>query len=476
MALSGMGRIDDAMAAYDEAISLAATADDADSILLTRCRMLLDVWRGGEAVGDLERLLEREQAQGDRPGELEARRWLSRAYYVMSLDNQGWAEKALTSYDKTISLARALGNDETLGHALVSTAQFIDYDQRYLDQAEANLREADAIGKRIGDEELQIDVATARLNTVFNDARDAFGEEVLKKLLTRRDPVRLNAHYFRMMWSALAAARLERCVEICDAGTELAYRIGTLPVQYPTIKAMALLELGRFDGALASIGEEIADEEHRFGAALQKLGELQYLLDCAAFSEAFEKTHYLVEESKALSRVWMLNWVANSLANVTPYLDTDDHQRARVLIETTGIPLGRAGQASLALAEGDLDRARGLGSSKRDAGLEIREARRLLAIRERFAQTLVMAGAWDDAGLEIDQAIPACREAKLYQILWRLLALKAMVSRSRKHDDAAEASRAEARALHADIGATIGNPTHRETFLTGPVARQLEVI
>ena len=69
---------------------------------------------------------------------------------------------------------------------------------------------------------MEIDVATARLNTVFNDARDAFGEVVLEKLLARRDPIRLNAHYFRMMWSALAAARLERCVEICDAGTELA--------------------------------------------------------------------------------------------------------------------------------------------------------------------------------------------------------------------------------------------------------------
>jgi hypothetical protein len=64
-----------------------------------------------------------------------------------------------------------------------------------------------------------------------------------------------------MMWSTYAAARLERCVEICDAGTELAYRIGTLPVQYGTIKAMALLDLGRFDDALLALDEEVADEE-----------------------------------------------------------------------------------------------------------------------------------------------------------------------------------------------------------------------
>jgi hypothetical protein len=249
-----------------------------------------------------------------------------------------------------------------------------------------------------------------------------------------------------------------------------------LPVQYPTIKAIALLELGRFDDALSAVDEEIADEDHRFGAALQKLGELQYLLDCAAFDEAFEKTPYVIEESKALSRVWMLNWVANALAHVTPYLDADDVQRARELIETTGMKLGRAGQSSLALADGDLDQARTLGTGKRKAELEVRQARLLLATRERFAHILVAAGAWDDAGAEIDQAIPACREAGLQQILWRLLALRAMVSRSNKDTAAAETARSEARALHAKIGATISNQGHRECFLTGPVARQLEVV
>lgn len=85
---------------------------------------------------------------------------------------------------------------------------------------------------------------------------DQYGEVVLQKLLKRRDPVRLNVHYFRVMWSSLGAARLDRCVEICDAGMELAYRIGPLSVQYPSIKAMALMELGLFSDAWQSIGED----------------------------------------------------------------------------------------------------------------------------------------------------------------------------------------------------------------------------
>jgi len=475
MALSGMGRIDDAMAAYDEAIALTPDSE-ADNILLSRCRMLLDVWRGSEAVDDLERLLERKQAQGDRDAELEVRRWLARAYYVLSLDNEGWVDKVRAAYDQTIALARELGNDRTLGLALVSTAQFVDYDRSYLSQARIHLEEAQTIGERIGDEELLIDVATARLNTVFSDAEDAFGEVVLEKLLTRRDPVRLNAHYFRMMWSALAAARLERCVEICDAGTELAYRIGTLPVQYPTIKAIALIELGRMDEALTAIGEEVADEEHRFGAALQALAGLEYLLSCAAFDEALQKTPHVIAESKVLSRMWMLSWVANAWANATPYLDDAGIRRARELIEETGAPLGRIAESSLALAAGDLEMATALSGEKRSEHLELREARMLMSVRERLALAQVAAGEGGEALHELEAALPACHEAKMRQIEWRLLALKAMAGELEGDAGGAAGARADARALHAAIGQTIPDSGHRASFLTGPVARRLQIV
>jgi tetratricopeptide (TPR) repeat protein len=223
---------------------------------------------------------------------------MSRAYYVMSLDSAGFAGKALASYDKTVRLARSLGIERTLAQALTVTAPFVDYDSDYVATALSKVKEAVEIGQRTGDEDVLIDVATARLNTIFFDENDMLGEETLTALLNRKGPIRLNAHYFRMMWSTLGVAKLERCVEICNAGTELAYRIGTLPVQYGTIKAMALLSLGRFDDALQATSEEIADDDHRFGAALQKLSRFQYLLDCGAFDEALRATSYLIAEYK----------------------------------------------------------------------------------------------------------------------------------------------------------------------------------
>ena len=162
--------------------------------------------------------------------------------------------------------------------SLVATATLTDYWLGYRAQAKANLDEADRIARETGDEGLAIDVATARLSFNFPGEQVVEDETVLQRALTLRDPVRLNALYFRMMWSTLSTARLERCIEICDAGIELAYRIGTLPVQYPTIKALALMDLGRFGGAWDALGKEIADEAHRFGAALRDYGKLFYEL------------------------------------------------------------------------------------------------------------------------------------------------------------------------------------------------------
>ncbi len=474
-ALCGIGRIDDSLASYSKATELIDDDLMCDDIILERCKMLLDVWRGSEAVEDLEALLGRKKANSDQARELDTLVWMSRAYYVMSLDSAGYAEKALASYDQTILLARELSNEHILAQALTATAQFVDYDTGFYPTAQANLKEAEEIGHRTGDEDVLIEVATARLNTVFSDENDMLGEETLVRLLTRKDPIRLNAHYFRMMWSTLGAARLERCVEICDAGTELAYRIGTLPVQYPTIKAMALLALGRFDDALQAISEEVADEDHRFGAALQKLSEFQYLLDCAAFDEALLVTPHVIAESKYLSRAWMLRWVANSLALATPYLDEEQVGIARSLISDTQASVSRPARAMLALSNGDIKEAGDLIAGKREDE-KLRELRRLVSRMEQHAIIFMAAGQWSEAKDEIDAAIPFCRESNLRPVLLRMLAMSAQIYRALDNESVAIKMLDEAQLLHRDLSDFISNPVHKNSFLKGAVAQQLQLV
>ena len=59
--------------------------------------------------------------------------------------------------------------------------------------------------------------------------------------------MKLNAHCFWMMWQHLLAGQFEEAVAMCDRGIDLAELIGSAPVQYGSIKAMALSYMGRFD-------------------------------------------------------------------------------------------------------------------------------------------------------------------------------------------------------------------------------------
>lgn len=474
-ALHGSEKIPESLAALKLAILTAPNQVSKDEFLLQRCNMLLELWRGSEALDDLESLSVRASQSADPQRELSVQQALARAYYVMSLDRQGFAEKSKEAYERAIGLARAQGVHKTLGACLVATATLVDYWLDYRAQAQANLDEADQIARVIDDEGLAVDVATARLSFIIRGGPAVEDEKVLERALSLRDPVRLNALYFRMMWSTLSAARLERCVEICDAGIELAYRIGTLPVQYPTIKALALMDLGRFGEAWDALGKEIADEAHRFGAALRDYGKLFYELHVADIEAALARTPHVIGESKALARAWMLTGLSNRLA-----LAAQDHvgdaamiNRLEALVAETGMFPGMTGATALALSKGDTTAAR--------ASLKAAEAANQgqLAVVARLTRMQLLAkmetadGNHQAASEAISAAVALSREKSMRSQLWRLLGEQALIMEKLGDAQAASGSKAEARQLLADISQTISDTEQRAKFLSGHVATQL---
>ena len=472
-ALRGAERIPESLEALNLAVKLAPDQASRDDLTLQRCRMLLDLWRGPEALADLEQLLDRARAGGDPRHELEVQRWVARAYYVMSLDHTGFPEKARTAFERTIELAGELGADKIRGATLVATANLVDYWPDYRAQAVANLEEAEAIAAKLGDEELDIDVATARLGG--GDVGLSAGEAILARLIARRDPFRLNAHYFRMMWAAFGAGAYERCAEICDAGVELAYRIGTLPVQYPTIKARALIELGRFGDATASLDREIADEAHRFGAALQATGRFQYEAAVGDFDAALERAPHVIAESHVLARAWMLGWTAVTLTDLALVYAGDVPALARIeaLIADTGATLDRTARTALALARGDLAAARTeMDAKPSPLGRVSQFSRRLVELLVR-ARREAGEGQGAAARTTLSEAIDLARSKASIPALWRLLGERAVVEDMLSLSETAAADRAEARALATQIAASIPNPRHRSLFLGGRLAEQL---
>ncbi len=471
-ALRGSERIPESLLALNQAIALAPTQAAKDDFTLQRCRMLLDIWRGSEAIDDLEQLMIRARDGGDPQRELDVQRTLARGYYVMSLDHKGFAEKCRDAYERAIELARTLGDQRALALSLVATAQLVDYWTDYRDQANANLDEAGAIGEAIGDEEVRFDVQIKALGTRGGSLEDA--EALLQRLLARRDPIRLNALYFGMMWTTLRVGKLERCVEICDAGVELAYRIGTLPVQYPSIRAFALMALGRYDQAWRSLDEEIADKDHRFGAALSDMGRLDYEVQLGAFEAALERAPHVIAESHALVRVWMLQWISSLLAGMTMVFagDTGTLDRIDALIASTGLEPDRVGRATRALARGDVAGARALFAAESSP-------ERMPGYLGNLARNVLMAelsSAEGDPASALGMITTAATLARASQAegrLWHILALQARIEEGMGLEPQATEHWEAAQALRSKIAAAIPDPAHRSAFLTGRLASHL---
>ena len=110
----------------------------------------------------------------------------------------------------------------------------------------ANVAEAMDLAEDLGDFDLLLDARSARVKLGGMRATSVEATKLTDDLEDRRDPLKLNAHYFWLMWLTYSAANYEQTVKLCDRGIELADILGTPPVQYGSIKALALVELGRF--------------------------------------------------------------------------------------------------------------------------------------------------------------------------------------------------------------------------------------
>jgi hypothetical protein len=108
-----------------------------------------------------------------------------------------------------------------------------------------------------------------------------------------------------MIWLHLVWGNFERCVECCEAAMAIARTLGVPPVQYPTLKALALASLGRLGEAQASLAAEVTDDAHPFGRAVRELGEATLLLEARAPEEAARTFRRVVEQARTLHRPWM---------------------------------------------------------------------------------------------------------------------------------------------------------------------------
>jgi predicted ATPase/class 3 adenylate cyclase len=470
LALRGAMRIEDSLEAFASALEVLPEGAERANVLYERSRLLLDLYRGREAFESLEALLAHGLEAGDERRELQALLGLARAHYTLSLDDPGeYAQQARDAYEKAYARAKQLGDKRAMVQALLPTTWFMDYWFDYRDRAIANLREASALAQELGDEDLMIEARAGLLRTLSPADQATEGEALREVLEARRDPLRLKEHYFWLMWQRWIRLDLEGCVEICDAGIALAEQLGAAPVQYPTIKAMALLDLGRFDAAWESLQQEVADEAHPFGAAVQRLGTAVYLEQVGALDQAVAVARQTLEEATALRRTWMQRWMVDLLESLA--LRTGSGESYPEVGEyAPGFSASPVLAAERRMAAGEpgvaLREAREFSSKMLAMGVR----RTALLADEVAARALEALGRSAEAASAAQEILEAAEASGFRTLVWRMRALRA-----RALDDREAAAREwdAARAIVRDIAARIPDPAHRTCFEAEPVAAQV---
>lgn len=461
-ALRGAGRVDEALAALDDELSTPADGIDRTPLRLQRIQLLLDQYRATEALTHIDQLIEGLAAGRHPEIELDVHLANGRAHYILSLDDRAHADLARTAYEEAYAAAAAKGDKRAMALALLPTTWFTDYWVDYGPTAAVNVAEAQHLAEELGDEDLQLDARAAAMHRFGTRRSPDDAELLLAELEARHDPVRLNAHLFWMMWQYLAAGRFDDCVATCDRGIALASMIGTAPVQYGSIKALALTEMGRFDEVEAALAEEVTDDEHPFGQAMATFGRSQFLARIGAWQLAAEVLVDTLERAAALSRVWMQTWAASTLAIVVANLEvagedvTDLDDRARALGDwsrgATGAEVALTrGRAADAL-ELILPSLQGQASRDRVVALDI-AARAYLALGDH-------ATAADAAGRGLGMA----EEMGFAALQWRLGQVAARATSAQGDSTMAASLDVSADVVFQTLLERIGEAGLRESF------------
>ncbi len=464
----------EALAAYGTAIDLAGSGPDRRRALLQRARLLLGLFRGKEAAIDLEEAAQQARDAGEPAEEVEALLGLGNAYYFVALDEASAIDKSKAAFERAHELASDLGNRSAQARALIPTHRFVDYDPPYRDEALENVARAEALAEQLGDSGLLVDARRARLRFMDGEEAEAQLQPIWKALEDRNDLVSLNEHAFYSMWTYLRRLRLQECVDCCDEGFRLARRIGAEPVQYGTIKALALIELGRFGDAWAALESEIADEAHPFGRTFREMGEAVYFLESGDYKLAAERAQKVIPDAEALGRAWMIPWARTVLAGALLQGGSAAIKDVPRLFEDAGRQGARQLRVDFLLTAGEGAEALRLCDDSIEDSVRRGGTRERLPMSERRTRALLLLGRAAEALDTCDAALVEAEPANARLIAWRLQAARAAALAALGDNQGAAAARAKAANLVQEVAKTIALPAARKRFLSQPAA--LEVL
>ena len=274
------------------------------------------------------------------------------------------------------------------------------------------------------------------------------------------------------MWIYLYRGDLERCVECSDKGIYLAAELGVPVVLYPSAKALALIKLGRYDAAWASLQEEIVDNEHRMGNAMQHFGTGVYFLEIMAYEKASEAFEYVIEQARLLKRPWLRSWAYNKSAETLIRTGQLDQLKLDKIVQElasmdAALPAKLIGEIALSL--GKLDEALQQAKTALYQAKEIGRRPDYVSALELKLRVLLQMHRPKDCIALSHEGIRMAEEMGYLPMLLRIRSSKAQAFEMFGDTEVAAREYEAAAATIRELADTITEAELRQTFMSNPL-------
>jgi tetratricopeptide (TPR) repeat protein len=463
----------EALGYYDSALANQTERNEKYyKVLRHRGRVLCELFMGNRAAEDFNEIQKHSIETADDELKLEALLGLARSNYIMALDESArkTAGVAREYYEKAFALASELGEKEAMVQALTPSIWFTDFWPDYGVQARENALKALEISRDLRDDALILD---ARLAVFYTNEKfdQELAESLYSELKAKNNLTKLNELLFLFMWIYRERGEYEQAIKYCDEGIAVAKQIGVPPVQYPTIKALNLIDMGRFDEALQALNEEIADQSHQLGRAFREFGLSSYYLELMDFERAIQKGETALEQARALNRSWLQNIARSNIFKAQLLLGPDhaevsltDLDEFRESFTTTEL----IRQAELARNKGDLSTA--LEIAEEAVGLAEQLESPPGSIEAAYLKAVILLDMVRprDALEIINRGIHLAEQVKFSVVHWRLCALKAKSLRQLGLTVESEEADRQASEIILDIADSISDKRLKISFLSHP--------
>lgn len=461
--LQGLVRIDDALEALRSALGLVdADSDVAFDVRSQLVTLLLDLFRGSEALAEVEPLSEHPRT-GNRSDELDVALLVARTHYVLTLDDPEHARPMRDSYERAHAMAVELGDDVRAIRALLPTVWFPDYWHEYAGRARDNVAEATRLAEALGDVDLMLDAEIAQFQIHFREDRAGHASELFARLEERRDPLRLKEHCFVLMWFHYGNGTFAEGVGVCERGIELAGQLGVPPVMYGSLMVMSLTEAGRYDEIEAALAREVTDDEHPFGRAMADMARTYFLARIGAWEPALTLGVEAHRQLEALGRVRMQYFTRRAVMVAAANLGLEDPLAPPEGEDPLGSTLARDVGAELAVARGDVDRAAELATERVERLVDGDDHREMVVALFWAAFARYLSGDRDGAAEVARRGLAQSEAQGQGSMTWRLRTLFGLASGD-------EEALADARQEFEVTGARIHDLKLRAWFDRQPLA------